>query len=359
MKLQIDHEFQSLIPPLTHEEYSGLEASIKAEGCRDALVVWEGIVIDGHNRYEICDRVDIPFKILEKSFEGREDVKDWIEANQLSRRNLTPDQISLLRGRRYNRLKRQGERTDLTSDQNDTKLQTAERLAKEHGVSGPTIKRDGKVAAFLEQHPREAVAVLRGEKKLADVRREIKREAVIEKLEDISTQEVKEVQGIYDVIVIDPPWPMEKIERDVRPNQSEFEYPTMTEEALRGLEIPGAEDCHVWLWTTHKFLPMAFRLLNEWGLKYVCTFTWHKPGGFQPFGLPQYNCEFCLYARKGSPKFIDTKQFPVCFDAPRGAHSEKPDIFYNMVRRVTAGRRLDMFSRRVIEGFDGWGQESK
>ena len=163
---------------------------------------------------------------------------------------------------------------------------------------------------------------------------------------------------LYDVIVVDPPWPMEKIERDVRPNQSVFDYLTMTEEELAGFLLPMRADCHVWLWTTHRFLPMAFRLLAAWALQYVCTFVWHKPGGFQPVGLPQYNCEFALYARHGSPTFTSTRAFNVCFDAPRGTHSEKPDAFYAMVRRVTDGDRIDIFNRRTIEGFTGWGNQA-
>lgn len=88
-RLKIDPEFKNLIPPLTAEEYAGLEESILQEGCRDALIVWGDTLIDGHNRFEICTRHNIPYEITEMFFPSRDDVKLWMLKNQLSRRNLS------------------------------------------------------------------------------------------------------------------------------------------------------------------------------------------------------------------------------------------------------------------------------
>jgi N6-adenosine-specific RNA methylase IME4 len=167
-------------------------------------------------------------------------------------------------------------------------------------------------------------------------------------------------EGTFNVVVIDPPWPEQVIARETRPNQIDFDYERgMSLEEIAEIVPPFAPDTHVWLWTTQKYLPYAFEIFKAWGVKYVCTFNWHKAGGFQPFGLPQYNNEFVLYGRIGSPVFVDTKNFKTSFEGRRGEHSEKPQEFYDMVCRVTAGRRLDMFNRRKIEGFEGWGLEAK
>ena len=173
--------------------------------------------------------------------------------------------------------------------------------------------------------------------------------------------------GEYNCIVIDPPWPASfanvgknslAYASKAKPiNQVGLEYPIMDEEELDVFNLPSADDCHLFLWTTQKFIPMAFRLLDVWSFRYVCTFVWHKSGGFQPCKLPQYNCEFALYARKGTPEFVTTKAFPTCFNGARREHSRKPDEFYEMVRRVTSGPRIDIFSREAREGFDQYGNE--
>ena len=215
----IDDHFQSLIPPLSAEEKAQLEENIKVEGCRDTLITWQGILLDGHNRFEICNRLNIPFRTMEIDLPDRDAAEDWIDKNQLGRRNLTPDQMSLLRGRRYNRAKKKhgGQIPGSRIDQNEPSIPTADRLAKEHGVSPATIKRDGKIAAFMDEHPEEANAVIRGEKKLKDVKKKIKKRKEEKKFnasgEGTATlypvdcmQFIYKSDTQYDLLITDPPY---------------------------------------------------------------------------------------------------------------------------------------------------------
>ena len=85
----IDPEFKALIPPLAPDEYAQLETNIRAEGCRDPLVLWDGIIIDGHNRYEICTKHGIAFECIRKQFSDRSHAVEWVIRNQFGRRNLS------------------------------------------------------------------------------------------------------------------------------------------------------------------------------------------------------------------------------------------------------------------------------
>lgn len=190
-------------------------------------------------------------------------------------------------------------------------------------------------------------------------------QAVIRRGKELKNKDIAEIKpeppkGIYDVIVMDPPWPMKQIETEMRPQTSNvgFDYPTMTEDEMESLAVPSADDCHLFVWTTQRFLPMAMRLVPIWGFQYSCLFVWHKTKGMQPLYMPYYNCEFIVYARKGNPRFKTTKDFKTCNQWPHNGHSVKPEEFYALLRRVTGGKRLDMFSRRKIEGFETWGSEA-
>lgn len=163
MNIVIDKEFQSLIPALTIDEYRGLEESILSEGCRDALVLWGDTLIDGHNRYSICKKHDIPFKTIQREFADRNTAIEWIILNQFGRRNLPAHE----RARLALRLKpmiaerakaNQGERTDICQKSDRSSVDTKQELAKVAGVSHDTI---AKVERIEEDAPAPVVQASR------------------------------------------------------------------------------------------------------------------------------------------------------------------------------------------------------
>jgi 16S rRNA G966 N2-methylase RsmD len=118
--MTINPKFRALIPPLAPEELAQLEANISADGCRDPLVTWRDMLIDGHNRYEICTRRNIPFKTVSKSFQDEDEAMLWMIDNQAGRRNLPDiDKISLASKKeeifRRKAKENQGTRTDLSA----------------------------------------------------------------------------------------------------------------------------------------------------------------------------------------------------------------------------------------------------
>ena len=166
--LTINPTFRDLIPPLSDEERQMLERNLTVDGCINPIIVWGDTIVDGHNRYEICSRTWIQFQVVSKEFADADEAADWIERNQLGRRNLTPDIFKLILGRRYNRQKKAAHAGEnqhtVGGDQNEPHLKTAERLAAEHHVSPATVKRAAKFAEAVDAEPSKAAAVMRGEK---------------------------------------------------------------------------------------------------------------------------------------------------------------------------------------------------
>jgi hypothetical protein len=153
-------ELQAFIPPLSEEEFTQLSENIIAEGCRDALILWqrenegntEYIIVDGHNRYSICQENNLDFRFIIREFDSLEQVKDWMILNQLGKRNITELAKSFLRGTRYEMEKQKTKNiSNLKQFQNEgdkmsSSGKTSEKLAEEFSVSEKTIKRDAEYA---------------------------------------------------------------------------------------------------------------------------------------------------------------------------------------------------------------------
>lgn len=366
--MRIDNEFKNLIPPLQPDEYRQLEENILNEGIRESIITWQGIIIDGHNRFKIAEKHNLIFNTIEKEFADREAVKDWIDKNQLGRRNLTDDQRIIIIGRRYNREKerRGGDRGNqyVAKDQIDT-LPTADRLSDEYKVSAPTVKRYGKTVEELEKNPENFQAVWNSEKKITDIKKEEKVKARQEQIEEIKKKienEPMDTSGEFDVIAIDPPWAYSEKggfsseQHDPESNRGGVDYPTMTIEQIGNITLPLKEDAVVFLWTTHAFLRDSFELLDKWGLKYKAVVTWDK----EKMGMGRtirLQCEFCLIGVKGKPIIQGSGERDIIRESRR-EHSRKPEAFYSMVDRMTVGRKLDYFSREYREGWISYGAET-
>jgi len=154
----IDQEFKWLLPALDQATYAWLEENILEHGCMNPLVLWNGILIDGHNRYAIVQKHDLPFNTVNMEFDSRDDVIIWIISTQVSRRNLTAKQLTFFRGLHYNTEKKiitnesgtnQHSEVDCHNDNQPQMQSTGVRLAEYYNVSPSTIIRDSQVAEAI------------------------------------------------------------------------------------------------------------------------------------------------------------------------------------------------------------------
>jgi hypothetical protein len=97
MNITVNPELKAYIDPLTPEEHEALERSLLAEGCRDALVLWGDVLVDGHNRYGICQKHGLPFETVQNPrFQSMEDVHLWMIDQHLGRRSVSDFQRGVL-----------------------------------------------------------------------------------------------------------------------------------------------------------------------------------------------------------------------------------------------------------------------
>ena len=371
-QIEIKEEFKKLIPPLTTEEYKQLEDNCLEEGIREKIILWNNYIIDGHNRYNIAKQWNLEFETESKNFSSEEEVKEWMILNQFGRRNLSNYQRSVLalqledvfRAKAKEKQKEAGGALPQISAK--APIETRKELSKVAAVSHDTI---AKVKKIQEKAPEEIKAKLAtGEVSINAAYKEIKKEEkkeeriniIKEQIKDIESGKVTELKGLYNVISIDPAWNYEGENKNITSYDANGRrvanpYPEMSTQEIKDIKLPLLNDSVVFLWTTHKFLPDAFDILKNWNLDYKATLVWNK----EKIGMGAWfrmQCEFCLVGIKGKP-YWDNTTYRDIINEPRRQHSRKPDAFFDMVDKITLGRKLEYFSREKRQGWDVFGND--
>lgn len=407
-----------VMPDLTAEEYAELKADIAARGVMVPIEFDEhGNTLDGHHRLKICAELgikDYP-KVIRA---GMTETEKRTHARKLNmaRRQLNREQKQQLI---QAQLRETPERSDrqiaagLGVDKNTVNVQrkkmesTGEihQLKTSVGADGkerprqverkPTLlppstmweaesqerARIGleeqvqarKPVSVFNPTPREERAVQRPEivermaakgETATEAQRGIKadiqesrREQNAEKVSKLSSP--LEAQGLFQTIVIDPPWDWGD-EGDVNQfGRAKPEYSTMPIEEIEKMPISKIADdnCHLYLWVTNRSLPKAFRLIEAWGFRYITCLTWVKPS----IGMGNYfrgSTEQVLFAVKGTQP-LKRRDVGTHFEARRGeGHSAKPDEFYSLVESCSYGPYIDIFGRKERDGWIVWGENS-
>ena len=372
MQITVDSEFKELIPPLSFEEFTQLAENIAKDGCRDPLVIWNNTLVDGHNRYDICNRLKLPFKTIQRHFENRSEIIEWIITNQFGRRNLNPYIRGTLAIRLEAEIAARAKKNQKTSSggknpqllEISTKaVNTREELAKIAGVSDNTISKIKKIEKKGSEEVKKSLA--KGEISINEAHKKIKaeetRQARVDTIVEISkgNSSLEQIAEFYPVIYVDPPWRYEHSETESR--AIENQYPTMSLDEIKALDINSitTDDCIMFMWATSPKLAESLEVIAAWGFSYRTCAVWDK----QKIGMGYYfrqQHELLLVAVKGSPPTPKPENRPSSvLSYPRGKHSAKPVEVYEIIEAMYPEMpKLEMFSRNPRAGWGSWGNQS-
>ena len=286
-----------------------------------------------------------------------------IDSNLL-RRQLTTFQIVELNLRKAPFIaelarKQQGKRTDISSSRNLEKdepfkpIHTDKMLAKMSGKSHDTVSR---VRKILANGTAEEIQEARSRDRLINrVYNKMKRRLNLEEAHILGSPPMPE--GIYDIIYADPPWRYDT-EASQR-GKADNHYATMVTKDICDLQVPSAENALLFLWVTNTHVPDALKVIDAWGFRYLTYFVWVKDKiGLGWWMRGQHETLFlCMKGKMPYPE--DENRYPSVIYSPRGDHSVKPEIVYDMIENMYPNRRyLELFSRNNRDEWKMWGLEA-
>jgi N6-adenosine-specific RNA methylase IME4 len=378
------HPYADIFPLLEGEEFTAFVANIRTKGLVHPIVLFEGMILDGRNRWNACKAAGVEprFQEFDQVCEG--DPLEFVVVTNLHRRHLTPSQCAMV-GADLATM-RQGARTDLgqpsaslpeVSQAQASKLATASERSVRSAVfvkkegSRDLIQavRAGKIAVSLaaklatapEAIQRRAVAEPERAHVLVKQERRVQREA------ELGARQLAWPTKICGVIYADPPWPWAAYSEITGMDRAPS-YPTMDLDAIKALKVQSiaAPDSVLFLWATVPTHMQAGEVMAAWGFTYQTQFVWlkkiregekNRPGtGYWSRNVH----ETLLVGTRGKiPAPAPGTQQDSVIDAPVGEHSAKPEVFAEMIERhFPTLPKIELFARKAREGWARWGFEA-
>jgi len=387
MELKIKEEFKKLIPPLTPDEYKQLETNCIEEGIRDAIITWNGYIIDGHNRYKIAQDWCLVFKLEPKEFKSEQDVKVWMILNQFGRRNIgnyTRAKLALelediFKEKAKENLKLAAEKTntgfhtcekalDLFDEVKPVKkieiekVNSVKEVAKIADLSHNTIAKvkiiEQKAAPEIKE--KLSTGELTINQAYQDIKKEEKKEEFKEKRKLISEQvnhvDINDIPEKFDVIYCDPPWRYDFSETTNR--EIENHYTTMECKDICKMNVPAADNCVLFMWATAPKLLEAIEVIKAWGFEYKTHAIWDK----EKIGMGYWfrgQHELLMVATKGKVSPPDSAiRISSVIKEERTKHSRKPDCVAEYIELAFFEKsKIELFCREPRKGWYSFGNQ--
>ena len=369
------HPYADILPLLEGEAFDALVADIKANGLLEPITIHEGMILDGRNRWNACEAAGVEPQFLE--FDG-DDPLAFVLSLNLHRRHLDESQRGMVAARLAN-LNHGGDRQAANLPLEVSQVQAGAML----NVSARTVRyavavRDHAMPELIQAVERGdiAVSVAAGLARSSEaVQRQavaeperahvlVKQERRAERETALGAEQMAWPTKIYGAFLIDPPWRFEPWSRETGMDRAaDNHYPTMSLDEIKALAPKiasiAAKNSVAFVWATQPMLAQAIEVMAAWGFECKSQCVWVKDkSGHGHWFINQH--EILLVGTKGDiPAPAPGTQWPSVTYAPVGRHSEKPEIFAEMIEGYFPTLpKIELFARgKARPGWDAWGNE--
>jgi DNA modification methylase len=367
----IREDFKKLIPALTGEEYKQLEANILSEGIRDPLVVWNGYLVDGHNRYAIANKYSLEFRTVNKEFKDGNEAKLWMINNQFGRRNLNAYQRGVLAlelesvfrvKAKENQIRKPQSVPQISAEQKP--IETRQEIAKVANVSHDTIAKVKKIEAVAtpEVKAQLSTGVISINQAYQEIKKEEKEQLKTQKAIEIIEKVYESNCNIYhgdcleyiktiadksiDCLITDPPYGVDiqfgaydnQLSRKIANDENSQDALCLLDKMLIEVKCKLKDNAHLYIFCNWKIYPDFSKIIsNHFQIKNVIIWDKLFMGMGDLKGNYSSSYEMIIFAG-GNREFLNRpKNIIQCrFNDERFHNTQKPiDLIKQLIENST------------------------